>query len=168
MSVELQSPKKVKIIKADTRLQAKVGIGSVDVKMVEKCQKVIDGNVVDFAPLANEFLDKLKTAIADTKSGKLPKDKAVEAMSTPVMQLKANAATFRYELISNLANVMLSFLESITALDDDVLAIVEAHYKTLSAIVLKKMSGTGGSSGKLLEDELKGACKRYFSRSQKS
>lgn len=168
MSIELQSPKKAKIIKADYSLLAKVGSGPLDEKLVQRCQKVMDSNTVDFTPLANEFLEKLKAAINDTKSGKLSKDKAIEAMSGPVMQLKGNAATFRYELIGNLANVMLSFLESITVLDDDVLAIVDAHHKTLSAIVLKKMSGTGGSSGKLLEDELKGACKRYFSRSQKA
>ncbi|MCB1531787.1 MAG: hypothetical protein KDJ35_02845, partial [Alphaproteobacteria bacterium] len=62
------------------------------------------------------------------------------------------------------ANVMLSFLEAVKELDEDVVRIVEAHHKTLSAIVIKKMQGDGGQAGKLMEDELRAACKRYFSK----
>ncbi|GJL85639.1 MAG: hypothetical protein DHS20C02_14140 [Micavibrio sp.] len=167
MSIEMKEPMKPKVIKADYTLQSKIGSGPLDERIVKRCQKVMDSNDVDFSPLAQEFLDKLDSAIKEAKSGKLSTEQAVEIMTQPVMQLKANAAIFRYELIGNLANVMLSFLEAITDLDDDVLAIVDAHQKTLSAIVIKKMSGTGGAPGKQLEDELKGACKRYFSKKPK-
>jgi len=84
------------------------------------------------------------------------------------MTIKANAAMFNYDLITNLANVMLSFLESIKKLDKDVIEIVDAHHKTLTMIVLKKMKGDIGEPGKQLENELKGVCKRYFSRKAKN
>lgn len=155
----VQKPKR---IKADTTLQEKIGTGPLDKEVVEKCQEVMDNNDVDFAPLAMEYLGKLQEAIAVVKGGEVEMKDAVEGMTAPVMQLKANASLFGYSLIGNLANVMLSFLEGVKELDDDVVAIVDAHHKTLSAIVIKKMKGDGGDFGRQMEEELKGACKRYF------
>jgi hypothetical protein len=160
----MREPKKPKITKADLSLQKKIGTGTVEEKLIKKCQDVMDRNEVDFGPMALELLDKLDKAVKEAKKGGKPQKEAIQDIVTPVMQLKANAATFKYDLISNLANVMLSFLEAIKDLDKTVIEIVEAHQKTLSVIVMKKMAGNGGDAGKLLEDELKGACKRYFTK----
>lgn len=164
MTIEMTDPKKPKVIKANYMLQSKVGSGPLDERTVEKCQEVMDNNDVDFSPLGLEFLGQLQKAIDETKAGKLDTAQAVQAMTEPVMQLKANAATFRYTLIGNLANVMLSFLEAVKKVDDDMIQIVEAHHKTLNIIVIKKMQGDAGAAGKQMEDELRAACKRYFAR----
>lgn len=154
----------VKVYKANKVLQAKIGTGKVDEKTVDRCQDVMDNNNVEFAPLAMEYLDKLKEAIDKARNKELDTKEAVEAMTAPVMQLKANASTFKYNLIGNLANVMLSFLEGVKELDNDVIEIVGAHHQTLSAIVMKKMKGDGGAHGLQMEEELKGACARYFAK----
>ena len=157
-------PDKPKVIKANKSLQEKVGTGKIDDTVIEKCQTVMDNNDVDFTPLAMEYLDKLATAIKTAKTSDIETKEAVNNLTAPVMQLKANAATFKYSLIGNLANVMLSFLEGVQELDKDAISIVEAHHKTLTAIVIKKMTGTGGAFGAQMEDELKNACKRYFAK----
>lgn len=164
MTIEMTEPNKPKVIKANYSLQNKVGAGPLDERLVERCQDVMNNNDVDFVPLGMEYLGLLKQAIEKAKSGSLNTNEAVQVMTEPVMQLKANAATFRYTLIGNLANVMLSFLEAVKQVDDDVIQIVEAHQKTLTAIVIKKMQGDGGAAGKQMEQELKAACKRYFTR----
>lgn len=156
--------KPAKIIKADTSLQKKIGNGPLDERIVTRCQNVIDNNGVDFGPLAQEFLTKLRDAIATARKGSKTDKSAIQSMTEPVMQLKANAAVFRYTLIGNLANVMLGFLEAVNTVDDDVLEIISAHEKTLSVIIAKKMHGPGGVHGKLLEEELQNACKRYLSK----
>lgn len=156
--------KDVTILRANKSLQAKVGAGPLDERVVERCQKVMDSNTVDFAPLALEYLGKLEEAIALARNGSIDMKQAVHDMTAPVMQLKANASTFKYTLIGSLANIMLSFLEAIKEMDSDVIAIVNAHHQTLKAIVLKKMTGDGGAVGKTMEEELKGACARYFSK----
>lgn len=156
--------KNVKVYKANKTLQAKIGSGTIDEKTVERAQSVMDNNDVDFTPMAIEYLDKLEEAIKQIKAGSLPMKEAIQSMTAPVMQLKANASTFKYNLIGNLANVMLSFLEGIKEIDNDVIAIVSAHHQTLKAIVLKKMSGSGGVAGKAMEEELQNACTRYFSK----
>jgi hypothetical protein len=156
--------KKALIIKADHTLQRKIGLGPLDQKAVARAQRVMDNNSVDFQPLAQEYLNHLADAIGIAKFTDISRNEAVGLMTTPVMQLKANAATFRYTLIGTLANIMLSFLEGIREIDEDVIDIVSAHHKTLSAIVAKKMEGDGGAYGRQLEDELKLACKRYFTK----
>jgi hypothetical protein len=83
------------------------------------------------------------------------------------MELKANATIFHYSLIGNLASIMLSFLESITKLDEDAISIVQAHHSTLQAIVQNKMKGDGGKNGKTFEKELKQVCARYYSKKKK-
>lgn len=164
----MQETKKPKVIKANYTLQAKVGTGPLDAQKVEACQKVMDNNEVDFAPMATEILNRLGKAIDDARAGKTDLKQAVQEMTEPVMELKANAAIFRYDLIGNLANVMLSFLESVQSLDKTVIEIVNAHHKTLQAIVMKKMQGDGGKYGKQLEQELKDACLRYYQKKRES
>ena len=167
-TIEMTEKKQPKVIKANYALQAKVGSGPLDTQKVEACQKVMDNNDVDFAPMAMDILNKLKPAIDDAKNGADDVQQSVEKMTQPVMELKANAALFRYDLIGNLANVMLSFLEAVKTLDNTAIEIVNAHHQTLSAIVLKKMQGDGGKYGKQLEQELKDACMRYFQKKRES
>jgi len=154
----------VEIIKANKILQVKAGTGPLDERVVERCQRVMDENQVDFAPMAMEYLDELDGAIAKASKAEGTREEKVAGMTAPVMQPKANAATFKDDLIGILANVMLSFLEGVKELDDDVIVIVSAHHQTLSASVSNKRMGDAGVHGQQMEKELKGACQRYFSK----
>lgn len=156
--------KNVRTIKASRLLQAKVGIGPVDEKKIARSQKLIDENDVDFKPLAQEYLDELDRAIRAAREGKGDSKALIDGLIPPVMQIKANASIFGYALIGSLANVMLNFLETIDAIDKDVIEIVEAHQKTLNLIIANGMKGAGGAFGKELTTELKEACKRYFAK----
>ena len=160
--------KKARIVKANRLLQAKIGTGEVDPEVIEKSQKVIDENKVDFAPMAEEYIAALQSCIEDAQKKKKSDQDILEHMIEPVMQIKANAKMFDYELIGNLANIMLNFLETIDEIDGDVLDIVEAHQKTLVIIVKNKMRGDGGEYGEEITSELKEACKRYFAKQASS
>lgn len=164
MPGETADSKKVRVIKANTMLQAKVGKGPLDEKAVRRCQEVMDANKVDFAPLAREYLARLDDAVRQAREGLLSRERAVQSMTEPVMQLKAHASMFRYTLIGALANIMLGFLESAETIDEDAIDIVEAHHKTLKAIIANKMEGDGGVRGEKLKAELKDACARYYAR----
>lgn len=164
MSIEMVDRKEPRIIKADLSLQKKVGNGPLDETLVERCQKVIDTNVTDFEPLALEYIAALRAAIAAAKKHEGESKDLLQGLSVPVMQLKAHAALFGYKLISNLAAVMLSFLETVPSLDSDVIEIVSVHEKTLALITAQKMKGDGGKSGHVLEEELRNACSRYFAK----
>lgn len=152
---------KVRIIRATHLLRAKIGTGSISPETIKDCQKVIEENEIDFSPLAREFLDELAQTIRQTRSREISEQEAVEKMASCVMQLKANAGLFHYRLVGNLAQVMLGFLESLSHIDDNALEIVDAHHKTLNAIIAKQMKGDGGKYGQELQEELTHACERY-------
>ncbi len=167
MNEQSKIEKAARIIKADLMLRAKIGTGSLDPAVIMRCQNVMEKNDIDFSPIAKEYLNQLSEALEQVKNNIVSGRSAIQALTEPVMQLKANAKIFHYELIGNLANIMLNFLEHIKELDSTALEIVEAHHKTLSIIISQKMTGKGSVLGKKLEDELKNACKRYAQK-QKS
>jgi hypothetical protein len=156
--------RKTRIMKASYMLQSKVGMGPVDEDAIKRSQEVMDGNSVDFGPMATEFLNELKEAVEKAKAGEDTPENLIKGMTGPVMQLKANAGMFKATLIGNLANIMLNFLESIDALDNDVIDIVNAHHTTLNLIISSSIEGDGGAYGAQFEKELKDACKRYFAK----
>jgi hypothetical protein len=153
------------VIKAKHDLQNRVGSGPLNEAIVNRCENVMKNNDIDFTPMAREYLDEMLKVSQAAKAGKYAsKEEAVAAITAPVMQLKANAPTFGYDLIGSMATIMLSFMETIEEIDNTVVQIVEAHHQTLLAIVTKGMKGDGGEYGKILKDELQGVCKRYVSK----
>ncbi len=71
-------------------------------------------------------------------------------------------------MVGNLANIMLSFLESIDTLDEDALSIVSGHHDSLKLILSSKMTGDGGKDGPVMVTELKDACARYYKKKKKA
>ena len=164
MYLDLIETKKARIIKASRILQAKIGMGPLDTSAVRRCEELMLNADIDFGPLAHDYLTRLGEAVRQTRAAELRGNLAIEAMTEPVMQLKAHAAMFRYPLVGDLANIMLGFLETITSMDHHVLDIVEAHHRSLKTIVTKKMQGEGGAYGKQLKAELREACRRYLNK----
>ena len=151
-----------RIIEASYLLQAKVGKGPVDARKVQESQHIIETNQVDFVPFGLEFLEDLEEVINKARAKKMNIQDVRESLAQPIMQLKANASMFKYNLVGNLATIMLNFLEGISAVDDEAIEIVDAHHKTLKAIIVKRMQGSAGENGQALQQELKRACRRYF------
>ncbi len=155
------------VIKANMKLQQKVGKGPLDEKAVKPAQTVIDKNEVDFAPLGLDILKKLETALETSRTQIVPVHTMKDKLTAPIMEVKANAAIFHYTLIGNLANIMLHFLEALVVLDKQAVEIVEAHYKTQHMIITRGITGNGGEAGKHLSMELQNACDRYFQKKYK-
>lgn len=158
-----QTPK-VTIYKAPIDLQLKAGTGEVDAVKIEKAEQALEANAEDFQPIALGFLDRLAEGVKNARGQELSMTEKIAGMTRPVMELKANARMFKYDLVTDLANIMLGFLETIKVLDHDAIEIVSAHQTTLQAIVIKKMKGDGGGTGEMLKAELEDACQRYFKR----
>lgn len=156
---------KAKVIAANRMLQVKAGRGKIEDGRIRACQDALEKNTQEFLPVAMDFLKQLEKALEEAsknEGGDLNEHKS--RLFKPVFDLKANAKMFKYDLVTIMTNIMVDFLEKIETLDEDAVEIVRAHHKTLTLIVLKKMSGTGGEAGKALAKELQSACLRYFSK----
>lgn len=153
--------KPTNIIKASRILQAKVGSGDIDDGKIGKSQSVIDSDTTDFAPMAHDILGRLEKALHNVPSAPADTKKAIQPVIVEVMQIKGNASMFRYNLVGNLANIVLNFLENLESWDNDAHTIVDAHLKTLRVIMNNQMKGDGGAYGQHLTMELRDACQRY-------
>ena len=163
------SKNKSKIYKAIHELKQRVGCGPIDTQAIERAQNAMDNNKIDFSPMGLDFLANLEKSLNSIEANLDDRktEQQMKMLIAPVMELKANAAIFHYALVGNLANIMLSFLESIKKLDKDALSIVRGHHDSLKLILSSKMEGDGGKNGQIMETELKDACARYYKKKKK-
>lgn len=153
--------KKARTIKANKELQMKVGTGQVDERVVDAAQKVIEENTVDFAPVAKPELDALQKALDEARKDMSDGDAVLESLKTPIMNLKANAATFKYKFISDLTGTVLMFLENVSKPDKKILQIVDVLHKTILLSLAYNMQGDGGAHGKVLLEAFSKLCQKY-------
>ena len=156
--------KQVKFIDPPNLLQQKVGKGGIDPLRLKRADEFIDENPVDFTNYATDIMGRLDIIFVDAQEGKVSGKKAVDRITRPIMELKANGGMFKYTLVSEIAGIVLNFMENIDELDDDVYDIIRAHQNTLSIIIDNKLKGSGGREGRALAEELYGACRRYYKK----
>jgi hypothetical protein len=145
-------------------LRQKVGYGGIDPERIAKAEDYIQTNKADFIPYAEKIAVKLGAAIKKARAGKQDDKVAIEVVIRIIMELKANGGMFRYMLMSEIAGIMLNFLENIPSLNEDVFEIMDANYDALNVIIKNRLSGSGGHEGRALADELYKACQRYYTK----
>ena len=148
------------IVVPPNKLKEKAGSGGFDEKVVTKAQDQIKNNKVDFQPIAAELIVQLDKAIADARNGSTKGEAALREVLAPAMQLKAQGAMFHHPLVSEISNVLVNFLETVTQIDADVLEIIAAHKVSIIA-VLKLGEEQRGEKGKQLCVALLDTCERY-------
>lgn len=157
----------VRFINPPNILKQKVGTGGIDTKLLDQSQSLIDNAEIDFAPYAQQFLDDITKCIEEsehTGSFNSVRDDITEA----VMQLKGNGGMFRYQLLSDVADIALQFLETTDEFNPDSLKVLKAHENALQVIIKGQLKGTGGREGTALVQELHDMCQRYFKKHEKS
>lgn len=161
---QIPPPRKARFIDPPNILRQKVGKGGLDQTRIDRAEEYIENNPADFTPFAEDIMERLDRIIAQAKSGKIPPKDAIDQLTRPIMELKANGGMFRYMLLSEIADIVLNFLENITELNNDVFEIIDAHQNTLTVIVTNKLQGGGGKEGQALAQELYAATRRYYAK----
>jgi hypothetical protein len=159
-------PPGVKITKASRTLQEKAGTGEIDPKLVERAEQFILDNKEDFLPLALELMALLAHRLEEVNRKKPRLRGDLLKLQEPIMQIKANGRMFHFALASQLAAIVLDFLEHVEKPDDDVLAIVQAHLSGLQLVMSKKIRDDRDTNGALLLKEIEEACKRYHKKAK--
>ncbi len=162
-----QIPKrKAEFIRPPNTLKAKVGSGGLSDDILEKAQKLLESNTVDFMPLAEMYLDSLMKGIdlAKNAGSEIDSEYVISCMLYPAMQLKANGGMFHFPLVTQMGDKLIQFLEVIQEADIEATEIVLAFHTTIRAVVLGKIKGDGGVHGQELVRALSDACMRYFDK----
>ncbi len=160
-----QAPRrKAEFIRPNNTLKAKVGSGGISDDILNKAQALLENHSADFLPLAELYLGALVKGIEKAQEPEFEdqSEYVISMMLYPTMQLKANGGMFHYHLITIIADKLIQFLEVIEKADLDAVEIIMAFHTTMRAIILGKITGTGGSHGKELIGALDEACTRYF------
>lgn len=147
-------------INPPNRLKEKVGQGGISDHLIDRGQRYLDNNPIDFTPHAALFLQDLKTYTGTIKINQ-PPEPTIHELSKNVMQLKANGSMFHYQLVSMISDVLLKFLEKVKQIDADLLDILKVYIHILKVVTDKKLTGNGGNEGYILTEELHHACERY-------
>ena len=147
-------------------LKSKVGSGGLSESILDKAQKLLEENTQDFRPLGEMYLKAMDKGVEMAKGEKNHDDleTLISHILYPAMQLKANGAMFQYDLVSEIAEKLVYFLEVITELDIEAVEIVLAFHTTLNAVVQGEIKGDGGEHGQDLLIALNNACLRYFDK----
>ncbi len=154
---------KPRFIKPPNLLKQKVGNGGISEKLLDESQTFINTVEFDFIPYAQTNLKQI-SQITKAASSNDNFEEFKDRIIPPVLELKANGGMFRYQLVSEVADIALQFLDSIHEINKDGLAVLKAHENTLQVIIKNKLEGDGGKEGYALVKELDKACKRYFSK----
>lgn len=161
--------RKAEFFNPPNNLKLKVGSGGLTENILNKAQALLEGNTIDFTPLAEMYLDAMMKGIeqARTPSPDLDRELMIGAILFPGMQLKANGGMFHYQLVTSIADRFIQFMEVIETIDSDALEIIIAFHTTIRAIILGKIKGDGGKRGEELMAALMEACQRYFEKKNK-
>ncbi|MCD8498000.1 MAG: hypothetical protein LRZ85_07965 [Alphaproteobacteria bacterium] len=156
------SASKARFINPPNRIKQKAGSGGISDTLIERAQFHIETSDFDYTPEAEIHIKALSDIIAGLKKGKTTGP--VDPLINPVMQLKASGGMFHYQLVSDVADIALNFLESLKTLNDAALDVVQAHLHTIRIIMNNKLKGDGGKEGFALIQELDKACQRYYAK----
>lgn len=159
---------RARIIKPLHLLQQKVGNGKIDPQKILRSQAVIERFEIDFAPLANQYLEDLQKAAATAREATVSKTSDPEPISRsltdPLVHLKGNAGMFDYPLLCDVSSSLLTFIEGEGNINPDSLDVIDGYIRVLGIIVTTNLRGDGGEKGQRLKSELEEATRRYHRR----
>lgn len=155
--------RKAELIVPPNILKQKIGSGGIDPKLLVKAQEVLETNTTDFRPIATGLLENMDAAIEFARNNPAAEiEPSIERMIYPAMQLKAQGSMFHFPLITEISDILVNFLETVSGIDKDVLEIVTAHKLAIAAVISANMAGPTGVRGRELTESLMGACLRYY------
>ena len=147
-------------------LKAKVGFGGLSEATLDRAQKYIESNTIDFSAAAEKYLDDFQEALQSAQNINIATAQDVEDIIAkilhPCVQLKANGTMFHYPLLSRVADRFIQFMEVVERLDPEILQIGQAYCNTFKLILSRNMRGDLKAAGDALYQELNNACQRYL------
>lgn len=162
--------KKSNLIEVPNVLKDKAGEGGeMPIMAIKEAQMFITSNDIDFKPMASRHLKEID---ADFKSfqeteDKKGKDEYLKKIIENIMQIKAHGGMFHYQIMSDIANVVLHFLEGITEYHAELYQIIEAHNNSIRIVIKRNIKGDGGMQGQAIIEELQKVTKRYQKKYRK-
>lgn len=102
-------------------------------------------------------LEKIDGFFANAKIEGADRSECLSQVFGVSHDIKGQAATFGYPLITEVADSLCSFIEHSDADAEVTLEVVDTHVNAMKLMVRERMEGDGGAAGKALTDALHAA-----------
>jgi len=153
---------KVEFIDNPNPLRAKVKVKSGDPsEMLAKAEQSIQKLGDEFETIFGDSVAALVAAMTDVRQGGMTRERALIAMRRLLHDLRGQAGTFGYPLVSHIGDSACKFIdlsEDFGATETDVLAM---HIDALKAVRQSKIKGDGGAIGRELMAGLRKVILKY-------
>jgi len=150
--------------KASYELQQRVGTGTVEQARIEKAQEYLDTVQIDVVPLIREKLALLEDRIATAREVAYEREEFLTGLLRPLMDVKSLSGMFHWPVVSRISAFVLSFMEDVRRLDDDVLEIITMHNRVIRLLMDRNTPDDDDPHGQAFLTELRAATKRYYDR----
>jgi chemotaxis protein histidine kinase CheA len=100
-------------------------------------------------------VETLRACLRELEAGAPDGEHPLQELFVTSHNVKGQAGTFGYDLITSISELLCEFLRAKPALSDDVVLIVRAHVDALSLLVDHDVEGSGGALGTEVVEKLK-------------
>lgn len=157
MSDEKKAPEVAQVIQVPNTLRSKIGPGTgIDKTLVRSADKAIAEQVGPFLERTRDEIKKLDRLTADLETATDPEagESAKRQIYAANHEMRGEAGSYGYKLISNIANALCRYLEFLPDGASPVPSVVRAHTDALRAVIGGNIAGDGGDVGKELMKSL--------------
>lgn len=149
-----------KIFVPKNKLKEKVGEGGFKEESIQRAQKSIEENVVDFNPIATEYLKNIRTALADYQN-KQNSPRLYSDLLDQLTQLRAQGSMFHYSSITAITDIVVDLLDSLNTVDEKIIEIVNSYEQCATIILKNGIKDDTDKTCQTVASELKAVCNKY-------
>lgn len=150
--------------KADFELQQKVGTGQLDATAVARVQDYLDKVDIDVTADLRASMDVIAANLDEARALSYDREQFLPVISRELMNIKAMSGMFRQMMVCRVSAFVLTFLEDIKKVDNDVLGILAVYLNVVRSLMDRKITDDTNAHGQAFLQEIRAACKRYYDK----
>ena len=152
----------VEVINVPHAIRLKVsGGGAISEAMLQKANQVIEELTASFVDLLRIEIDKMVTLSQDAKTA-ADKSALVEQIFEVSHDLRGQASTFDFPLVTRIGSSLCRFTEAADLSDARAQEVIDAHINSMKLVVTEGMRGDGGAAGQKIATGLEIAAKKVL------
>lgn len=143
---------KVDFINVSNLLAAKAGV--IDERnlkaLIENADSALSNMRDEYTGWIERDLEKLKDAFNAAKAEPGDAERHMKSLYAVAHEMKGQGKTFEYDLVTEIAGSLCSFLDQGAATGQQELEVIELHVNALNLVVSGRIMGDGGEIGRKL------------------
>lgn len=128
----------------------KLNTPHIDAATLQKAEAVIAGMAEEFRLLLKTYLSQIEESLSRLKAEGTPSSDQLRAMFVLVNNLKGEAGSMGYELMTMVAYRLCRYLKPATDNQVANLEVVSIHVDAIRMIIQQDLRGDGGREGQIL------------------